>query len=200
MQDYKLILFDVGGVLINYSNAFVTASKELNIPVELLDATYDKYEREVTAGKMTPQDLYISSLKDNGLKADENYDFLKSWIKDYSSITPTFNLVLDLEGKYNLGLLSNIYTGTLNALIKQNLIPNIKYVHTFLSCDMGMQKPDKEIYEKIIEITKLAPDDILFIDDRDDYLSPPKAMGWNTFKFDKDNPEVSVSALRKLLL
>lgn len=35
----------------------------------------------------------------------------------------------------------------------------------FLSCDLGMIKPDRKIYEKVVEGTGVSADDILFVDD-----------------------------------
>ena len=50
----KLILFDIGGVLIDCNNAFKQASIDLNIPHKIIDATFDVYDREITLGEITP--------------------------------------------------------------------------------------------------------------------------------------------------
>lgn len=46
-ESIKLILFDIGNVLIDYGNVFTTASKELQIPQKLIDVTFDKYDQEI---------------------------------------------------------------------------------------------------------------------------------------------------------
>jgi FMN phosphatase YigB (HAD superfamily) len=63
-----------------------------------------------------------------------------------------------------------------------------------------LQKPDIEAYEQVMETTKLLPQQILFVDDRDDNLAVATLLKWNIFKFSKTNPASSVQTLIKLLL
>ncbi|MBI5356175.1 HAD-IA family hydrolase [Candidatus Collierbacteria bacterium] len=196
----KLILFDIGGGLIDYERAFRNASIEQNIPYELIGNTFDKYDKEITSGKIAPQELYLKCLKDNNINADPNYDFTDSWIRDYSSFKPTFDLINKLKSGYQIGLLSNIYKNMIPVLKKRKLIPDIAYDFLFISCDTGLQKPDLEAYEQVLETTKLQPQQILFVDDRDDNLAIAAYLKWNIFKFSKTNPASSVKTLIKMLL
>lgn len=199
-KNIKLVLFDIGGVLINYERAFRNASIEQNIPYELIGDAFDKYDREITSGKITPQELYLKCLEENNLKANTNYDFTDSWVRDYSSIKPTYGLVHKLKPTYQVGLFSNIYKNMIPILKKKKLIPDIAYDFLFISCDIGLQKPDMEVYEYVLEITKLQPEQILFVDDRDDNLTVAKYFKWNIFKFSKNDPTSSVQKLIKMLL
>jgi len=200
MNKPKLMLFDIGGVLIEYKNAFVTASNEQNIPHEIIWNFFDKYVDELTLGKITSQEFYLLCLKENNLKADPNYNFIKSWINDYEVINPTYNFVIEISKQYQIGLLSNIYQGLAPELIKQKLIPDIKYNYEFLSCDINLKKPDKEIYEFVEKTSGCEQNQILFIDDRDDNIDVAKSIGWQTHKFNRQNPSVSINKLTKLLL
>lgn len=199
-DEIKLVLFDIGGVLIEYENVFKTASKDLNIPVSIFNSTFDKYDRDVTVGKISAQDLYDNSLKDNNLSSDVTYNFLNSWINDFTSIGATYNLIMDLNGKYEIGLFSNIYKDMIPKLIEIKLLPDIKYAYQFISADIGMQKPEENIYQYILEKTNLKPSQILYIDDKKDYLNPAIRLNWNVFHFNRYNPEESVDKLRSVLL
>ncbi len=194
------MLFDIGGVLIDYERAFRNASIEQNIPYELIGNTFDKYDKEITSEKITPQELYLRCLKENNLIANKNYDFTDSWIRDYSSIKPTFELVNKLKSSYQIGLFSNIYKNMIPILKVKKLIPDMAYDFLFISCDTGLQKPDLESYEQVIETTKLQPEQILFIDDKDDNLLVATFLKWNIFKFSKTDPFSSVQNLSKMLL
>jgi len=205
MKNYqiKLILFDIGGVLIDYSDVFRTVSIEQKFPHEFIDKTFDKYDKDITIGKITPQELYLKCLNENGLVANKNYDFMDSWLRDYAVIKPTFDLIelLQQEHKeYKIGLFSNIYKGMVTEMMKRQLIPNINYNYIFLSCDIGIQKPDKQIYDYALSTTGLKPNQILFIDDRDGYLEPAINTGWNTFKFSRQDPKQSIIRLKELIL
>ena len=199
MNESKLVLFDIGGVLIDYGNVFKTVSTEQKFPLELIDKTFDKYDAEVTTGKITPQELYLKCLTENAITADTNYNFLNSWLRDYKSITPTFELLPLLKQKYQIGLFSNIYKGMIPEMVKMGLLPNIEYDYLFLSCDIGIQKPYKEAYEFIANSTRLVSEQILFVDDKEENLEPARALGWNTFRFATNEPDSSVNKLKELL-
>ena len=199
-KNIKLVLFDIGGVLIDYERAFRTASIEQDIPYELIGDSFNKYDKEITSGEISPQELYLKCLEENNLHADKNYDFTDSWIRDYSSIKPMYNLNHKLKSANQLGLFSNIYKNMIPVLKKKKLIPDIVYDYLFISCDTGLQKPDLEAYEQVMETTKLRPEEILFIDDRDDNLAVATFLKWNILKFSKTNPASSVKKLIKMLL
>lgn len=50
----------------------------------------------------------------------------------------------------------------------------------FLSCDMGLVKPDADIYRKVIEGLQCQPGDVLFIDDSAKNCAAAEALGINT--------------------
>ena len=87
---------------------------------ELIGDTFDKYDREITLGNITPQELYLKCLEENNLKANTNYDFTDSWVRDYSSIKPTYDLVHKLKPTYQVGLFSNIYKNMIPILKREN--------------------------------------------------------------------------------
>ena len=200
MNKPKLILFDIGGVLIEYGNVFKTASVDLGIPHALIDSTFDKSDTEITTGIITPQELYLNCLSNNKLETDRNYNFMLSWIKDYTSIKPTHDLLVELVSKYKVGLFSNIYKGMVPELIKQDLLPNINYAYQFISCDMGLQKPDINAYKVIMDTVNYSVNELLFIDDKQENLEVADNLGWETFLFTREKPTESVNELRKLLL
>jgi putative hydrolase of the HAD superfamily len=198
MNKPKLILFDFGGVLIDYSNSFQTASKESGIPIEYLDTAFDNNEDDITVGKISPNDIYQLAVKDSGIEADIEYDFVNSWVKDYITIKPAYNLLLELSEDYLIGILSNTYKDIIEQTIKSKKIPNIKYSYIFESCEIGYKKPNKQIFKYVEENTKLRGEEIFFIDDRQDFLDTAEEFKWNTFLFDKNNPEKAVRNLRRI--
>lgn len=200
MKDIKFVLFDIGGVLIEYKNAFKTAALEQNVPIEILDAAFDNYDKEITTGYLTPQELWIKCITENNLKADPKYDFLHSWLNDNIPIQQAYELVEKLAPNYSIGLFSNIYKGFVPEMIRAKQIPNIHYEKYFLSCDIKMQKPDKEVYEYVQNNCGVKPNELLFVDDKLENLVPAENLGWETFKFDRHSPEDSVNKLATLLL
>lgn len=51
----------------------------------------------------------------------------------------------------------------------------------FVSCDIGLCKPDKAIYQYVLENQKLRPEETIFADDRDINLTGAKEVGMHTY-------------------
>lgn len=196
MKQAQLILFDIGGVLVDCNDSFKTAASDLNIPIELIDEAFDKYEAEITLGEISPQELYQYILKKNKISKDSNYNFTENWVKDYKVIPDSYDLLIDLSSHYKLGLLSNTYKGIVGESIISNKMPDILYAYKFLSCDLAMQKPNQDIYDYVENETGYKGSEILFIDDRIDFLEIPKRIGWQTVLYNSS----SVKLLRSKLL
>ncbi len=199
-NEIKLVLFDIGSTLMNCDNAFKTAAREQNIPFEAIDKTFDSYDKEITIGKITPQELYIKSIERNSLNADKNYNFMESWLSDYIPIKESIDLLYKLKEKYQIGLFSNIYKGMVQEMIKNGMLPKINYNFLFISCDIGMRKPDKEFYDYVLSKTNLQPNEIFFVDDKAENLTQEVAKGWNTFKFSYKDHTESAKQLSEILL
>ena len=65
----------------------------------------------------------------------------------------------------------------------------------FSSCFMGLRKPDEAIYRMVLQITQRAPQECLFIDDREVNLECPRELGINTILF-KDAAQLRTELIR----
>ena len=51
------------------------------------------------------------------------------------------------------------------------------FVAFLSSCWLGLRKPDPRMYERALALLQAAPDEVLFIDDREPNLGPARAIG-----------------------
>ena len=51
------------------------------------------------------------------------------------------------------------------------------------SSKIGFRKPEKQIYEHVLEVLKVNAEEILFIDDLGINLKPARELGFHTYKF-----------------
>ncbi len=65
----------------------------------------------------------------------------------------------------------------------------------FSSCFLGLRKPDEAIYRMVLQITQRAPEECLFIDDREVNLECPRELGINTILF-KDAGQLRTELIR----
>ncbi|OGK17312.1 hypothetical protein A2774_03870 [Candidatus Roizmanbacteria bacterium RIFCSPHIGHO2_01_FULL_39_12c] len=199
MAEIKFIYFDVGGVLIDYKDAFKGATSKFNIPhSEFMDVWLNN-EDSVTRGKIHPQEFWHLVRKKLKIKEGADFDFLKSWIEDYRPIKTTHAIVKKFISKYKIGLLTNLYKGMTPLLREKNLIPDVAYSSIITSYETGLRKPEKEIYELATKKVNLKPEEIFFVDDQENFIEGAKKIGWNTFLFDSENVRNSTRKLKNLL-
>ena len=200
MAKPKLVLFDLGGVLFDYSNFLNTCAREQKIDRNSLLKTLGRHAKEATLGKITLQDVYIKFIEENNLNADKSYDVDLSWIRDLVKIEPSYKFLNEISTKYYVGLLSNIFKRHVPLIMERDIIPDIEYSYVFLSCDIGMKKPDDEIYEYVMITTGLNPQEIFYIDDFEENVETAEKYGWQTHLFLTNSPEKSIEILTDWLL
>lgn len=83
-----------------------------------------------------------------------------------------------LKGKCKIAILSNLLPFDKKRINDQYDLSKFDYV--YLSFEVGMQKPNKEIYEYVLSDLDVAPQNILFIDDDATNILVAKECGWNT--------------------
>ena len=53
----------------------------------------------------------------------------------------------------------------------------------FSSCWLGVRKPTRQIYERVLGMTQADPARSVFVDDREQNLAPARALGMKTIHF-----------------
>ena len=196
----KLVLFDIGGVLIDYTAWFQTASRDLDIPIDLIKESFKKYKREITICDITPQQMFANCIADNNLAVDDQYDFTKSWVRDYKKIQSSYELFINLSKTYQVGFLSNIYKGLVPMMLNERLLPNVPNSINFHSCDIGLKKPEIEMYEYVQDKTGYSKNEIFFIDDQKQNLAPVQSLCWQMYNFEFEKVAENVYDLTRRLL
>ena len=51
----------------------------------------------------------------------------------------------------------------------------------FLSCEMNLRKPDKEIFRRVLREAAIRPEDTLFVDDNASNVAAAQELGIRTF-------------------
>src|SRR3989344_3200035 len=166
----KFIYFDVGGVLLDWSKVFENATTKFNLDPEDIGKVFDENHDPITKGLISAQELWGKCIQKYNLKNASDYNFLESWVSDYQPIREMHQLIYKIVPKYKIGLLSNIYEGMLPLLLEKKIIPNINYEQIVFSCDVGMMKPNSDIYALAQKKARVDANEILLVDNRKDIL------------------------------
>lgn len=193
------LYFDLGGVMFRFDGGLIALAKENNVTLEDLYRVFNTYEHDVAIGTISLQNLWEKYKNELHLKNSPHFDFLDYWTNYFVPIYETHTLVTELSSIYSIGILSNLYTGTLEKVIQKNFIPHIAYRTIIQSCEVKYAKPDREIYIIAQEKANIAPNEILFIDDRPENIQTAKELGWQTIQFETNNPSKSIAEITNVI-
>lgn len=182
----KAIVFDIGGVLIglNLDRCIRTFQEVLGYRriTELLDPYHQKgIYGEMEAGNLSADGFRAEVLRESrpGCRPEDvdrcMYSLLEGMDPD------TVETVKALRGRYPLYLLSNnnpIAMKRILEMFRENgLEPETTFRDQFISSEMKLQKPSREIYEESVRRTGLPAGKILFIDDNETNVTAAREAG-----------------------
>jgi len=185
----KNIIFDLGNVIINIApeNTSDDMQKfgfaDFHKSYSLLNQThlFDLLEK----GEIAPE-FFFEEINKQLINKINNEKIECAWnamLLDFPE--PRIKLIQQLTKKYRIFLLSNT-----------NIIHYTKYAADFkhqfgfeldslfekayYSFELGLRKPDKEIFEHVIQKSNLNPSETLFIDDSKDNIKTAVSLGFKT--------------------
>lgn len=187
MANIKNIIFDYGDVIFNIEHSFtIQAFIELGITnaQELFGHKaqadfFDLFEK----GEINASEFYdtIRKLANKDLTDEE---IKSAWNTLLIGIPEgNLDLLLQAKSKYRTFLLSNNneihYEWILNYLQAEWNVPNMSsfFEKDYYSHLMGMRKPDAEIFEYVLNMHDLKPEETLFIDDSPQHIATANQLG-----------------------
>lgn len=199
MNKIKFIYFDLGGVFFHWQIGTHKMAEYFNRPYEEFERIRRQYDDTLCRGKMSTGDLWKKFKEGLGLMRERDFIFPDSWVNEFTPIPETHRLASELSAKYRLGVLTNIYPGIYDDQVKLYLVPHLNYEIVIKSYEVGLVKPESEIYELARTKAGVQPEEILYTDDIKVNIKAAQRQGWQTVWFDEKNPERSVESIREYL-
>ena len=186
------IVFDLGGVLVDLDfKAAINGLQKAgfaNVKEQLQAFDREGIFQKFELGEMTAEE-FRTAIRENSTVSltDEEVDGL--WNAMLLEVPrEKLELILHLRGKYMVYLLSN--TNSIhwdyvckNAFNYRGFRVNDYFEETFLSYEMHLAKPDKAIFEKVLEEANLLPEETLFIDDSEANCKAASELGIHTHHY-----------------
>ncbi len=196
MNQIKNIIFDLGGVLINLDipatieafNKFSSTPFEAGFTQQKQTSIFDDFDK----GTITENDFF-AGIKDL-FTIDAQLDQMKNaWNKMLLDFPDDrLELLKKLKPRYRLFLLSN--TNETHVTVFENKLKEIGYVNlepffekVYYSCRIGMRKPNKNIFEYVLNENKLIANETLFIDDTQQHVDGALEAGINAMLLPKNS-------------
>ena len=183
----KGITFDLDGVyFVNGKSNFIANLGKLGVSEDEAKRVFLKsheMNQLYKNGKMTDDEFWswAASQWHLALSPQELADLL---IKGYETNPPVLAILRDLRKKgYKILACTNNFPARINGLHKR-----FKFLDDFdaavFSYEVGASKPDKRIFQQLIERSGLNAEEIVFADDNNDNLVGSREAGITTFFYE----------------
>ena len=197
MQHFKNLIFDIGDVIVDIDYLTTIAEFQKLSAVDFSQiVSYNKQNHIFDlfeTGKITAQQF-----------RDKLKQFLKPGTTD-EEITHAWNSILihypaqkidllkELKTRYKTFALSNIneiHVVSINEAAKAKFGASdfgSFFHHAYYSNEVGFRKPDKEIYEFVLQKENLNATETFFVDDKAENVEAAKALGINAYQLTDRN-------------
>lgn len=192
----KAVVFDVGGVLqlggkkkrlspkdVHISGIHEYVSKKLNLTIDqyfdAIDSAYAK-SMEGQISKSVLLGIFSCNLNYPKDKLEKLYH--KAYSARFKKNKWLYKVVSQLkEQGYKVAVLSDQWHLSSDVLIPKK--DQKLFDEVVISCDVGMRKPHKEIYEYTLKKLKVKPEETVFVDNQEWNLIAAHKIGMKTMLF-----------------
>ncbi len=180
MQDDVVLVFDLGGVVVESSGHFALSQLLPNLGQAEIAVRWLESEsvRQFERGMITPDAFAHSFVAEWQLRLEpaEFLDEFASWVNGFHSGAES--LIRNLSMEYTVGCLSNTnetHWAKLNDVQAAFDVCMVSHL-------IGHMKPDREIYEHALQQLGVAPSNMYFFDDLAPNIAAARSIGINAFQ------------------
>ncbi len=170
----KAVIFDMFETLITHYRCPLyfgaQMARDAGIDEEIFQSRWRATEQERSVGKMTLEEVLEMILRENHVYSEK----LVEEITEKRTMTKRecFNhlhpeiipMLVGLKEKgYKVGLISNCFSEEAKVIRESELFPYFDVV--CLSCEQGVEKPDKEIFHRCMDQLGVNPQECLYVGD-----------------------------------
>jgi len=172
-------------------------AKALGVTGEALLNAYIKFALEFQKGMMSEDTLWERLCSELGVQKQHNHSLWQDAVRQvYSPKKEMFSLASRLKDRgYKVGLLSNTETAAMNYFCEQQYH---MFDVTVFSCAEGTRKPEKRIYETVLDRLGVQSNEAVFIDDKEENIDAAGELGIHGILF--TSPEQVKKELASLLV
>ncbi len=172
----KAIIFDCFGVLAgkSYKAIYQEAGGDLEKDSEFINDVLSAANQ----GLMSSRDMHQHVADRLGLSYDVWYQTVQDGEQPNEEL---LQYVRQLKSNYKIGVLSNANVGTLDRKFSREQMKLFDTV--MVSAEVGMIKPNAEIYQLTAERLGVRPAEVVFTDDSEVYCEAAKATGMQAIHY-----------------
>ena len=209
MTAFKNLIFDLGEVIVDIDYSVTVAEFQKLALVDFSEVIsysaqhelFDHFEKGIISASHF-RDILRQFLRPG--TTDEEID--NAWnalIVAYPA--EKFELLKELKTRYKTLALSNtneIHLAALNEAARTKLnVPDFGSIFhaAYYSNLTGHRKPEKEIYELVMQKESMEPGETFFVDDKKENIEAAKSLGWSAYQLADRNQLFDLLAELKII-
>lgn len=189
LEHVGTIIFDLGGVILDIDrNNAVQRFKDIGLAQA--DKLLDSYKQQgvflqLEEGKISQQEYFDTMRRLIGSEVS-NKEIRQAWMGFFPPvIQERLDTIERLRLRHRICLLSNTNPIVMDWALSPQFSPegkplNAYFDRMYLSYELGITKPDPEIFRRVIEAEQLQPNTTLFVDDGEANIQSAKSLGFLT--------------------
>lgn len=180
----RLLLFDLGGVLVDYDpiGPLTQLLPHRDDHHDIVRRWGDRRElRQLETGECPPRDFAAAVVAEFDLRLSPE-EFLENFaLWDRGPVPGAIEFLRSLRGRIRLACLSNNNSVHWSRLCEVFGV-NREFDATYLSHEIGIMKPDPRAYEHVLAHERVRPQETVFIDDNAGNVAAARALGIDAFR------------------
>lgn len=196
----RAVIFDFGGVLVRTEDrsSRQQLAERLGMSYqELSEVIFDsETARRSTLGEISADEAWESIRNKLGLTPKELASMREEFWGGDALDVELIDFLRELKDDYQVALLSNAGSDLRQALEEEWQISDV-FDLIVISAEVGMAKPDPQIYQHVLEQLGIAPNEAIFVDDFIENVNAASAAGMYAIHF--KSSQQARNALAELL-
>lgn len=182
----KTIVWDVGGVILRTENhqPRQKLAQSFNLSEHQLAQIFfgDDDDLRAQKGLLTSEQHFKNVAKKLNIQEKEIAEFKRQFFAGDLIDQEIIKWIQENRSKYQITILSNAMDELRNELKEKHHISHF-FDQIFISAEMGLVKPNPQIFHTLISQLGKLPQNIFFIDDNIDNIKAAQKIGINTIHF-----------------
>ncbi|MBP9670712.1 HAD-IA family hydrolase [Candidatus Woesebacteria bacterium] len=194
------VIFDVGGVLFDYMQAFEAIQDYLGVDGNYVKGIIDSHIGNEERGSITIESVFAAILSPID-KVPELERLITMWYDRKYWHEDTFKLMQELKNAgYHIAIMTNNWGNMSDRLRAMKGVEITEKIYE--SAVVGKRKPDLEFYDYIQQDLQVESSKLLLIDDLKANCEGAELAGWQSFIYDMgtDRGVIANDKLRTILL
>lgn len=182
---YRVIFFDLGNVILPFDPQGLSKrlARHSDYPAEKILGLlwHPELGASLEKGEITPQEFFTQVKASCHLKMSYE-EFMVEFNDIFREDGAVVELLSKLKPSYSIGLISNTNIAHMNHV--KNKFTFFAYIdEMILSHEVGLRKPDPEIFRHALHRLKVPPHQSIFIDDMAENIQAAHALGMKAIQF-----------------